>query len=58
MATTNSNASYVSASETMKLIYPKTYMARPHVTTEYDDSALTNSASDSQKNIFHFVKQF
>ena len=52
MATTNSNASYVSASETMKLIYPKTYMARPHVTTEYDDSALTNSASDSQKNIF------
>lgn len=52
MATTNSNASYVPASETMKLIYPKTYMARPHVTTEYDDSALTNSASDSQKNIF------
>lgn len=52
MATTNITAPYVPASETMKLIYPKTYMARPHVTTEYDDSALTNSASTSQKNIF------
>ena len=36
----------------MKLIYPKSYNSRPHVTTEYDDSALTNQASESAKNIF------
>ena len=35
----------------MHLIYPKAYNARPHVTTEYDDSALTNQASESEKNI-------
>lgn len=42
----------IPASKTMKLIYPKSYNARPHVTTKYDDSALTNQASESQKNIF------
>lgn len=45
-------ASIVPASKTMKLIYPKSYNSRPHVTTEYDDSALTNQASESAKNIF------
>lgn len=44
--------SIVPASKTMKLIYPKSYNSRPHVTTEYDDSALTNQASESAKNIF------
>ena len=41
----------VPSSKTMHLIYPKAYNARPHVTTEYDDSALTNQASESEKNI-------
>lgn len=45
-------AKFVSSSETMKLIYPKTWNSRPHVTTEYNDSALTNQASESAKNIF------
>lgn len=43
---------WVPASKTMHLIYPKSYNSRPHVTTEYDDSALTNQASESEKNIF------
>lgn len=43
---------FVPSSKTMQLIYPKTWNARPHVTTEYDDSALTNQASESAKNIF------
>lgn len=42
----------VSVSENMKRIYPKFNDSRPHVETNYDDSALSNSASDSQKNIF------
>lgn len=42
----------IPASKTMRLIYPKSYNARPHVTTRYDDSALTNQAAESQKNIF------
>ena len=42
---------FIDSDKTMKLLYPKTHMSRPHVTTEYDDSALTNQASDSQKNI-------
>lgn len=41
----------IPASKTMHLIYPKTYNARPHVETAYDDSALTNHASESEKNI-------
>ena len=45
-------ASTVSVSENMKRIYPKFNDSRPHVETNYDDSALSNSASDSQKNIF------
>lgn len=42
----------VPSSKTMKLIYPDSYDARPHVETEYDDSALTNQAAESAKNIF------
>lgn len=42
----------VSVSENMKRIYPKFNDSRPHVETNYGDSALSNSASDSQKNIF------
>lgn len=38
--------------KTMKLIYPKSYNSRPHVTTQYDDSALTNGARSSDKNLF------
>lgn len=45
-------AKTVSVSENMKRIYPKFNDSRPHVETNYDDSALSNSASDSQKNIF------
>ena len=45
-------AKTVSVSENMKRIYPKYNDSRPHVETNYDDSALSNSASDSQKNIF------
>ena len=41
----------IPSSKTMRLIYPKTYNARPHVETAYDDSALTNQASESEKNI-------
>lgn len=44
-------ATIVPASKTMRLIYPKVNNTRPHVTTEYDDSALTNQASESAKNI-------
>lgn len=45
-------AKTVSVSENMKRIYPKFNDSRPHVETNYDDSALSNSASNSQKNIF------
>lgn len=45
-------ATIVPASKTMKLIYPKSHNTRPHVVTEYDDSALNNQASESAKNIF------
>ena len=45
-------AKTVSVSENMKRIYPKFNDSRPHVETNYDDNALSNSASDSQKNIF------
>ena len=45
-------AKTVSVSENMKRIYPKYNDSRPHVETNYDDGALSNSASDSQKNIF------
>lgn len=45
-------AKTVSVSANMKRIYPKFNNSRPHVETNYDDSALSNSASDSQKNIF------
>lgn len=42
----------IPSSDTMKRIYPKFYNSRPHVETSYDDSALTNQSSDSEKNIF------
>ncbi len=42
----------IPSEKTMHLIYPKSFNARPHVTTEYDDSALTNQASESAKNIY------
>lgn len=42
----------VSVSENMKRIYPKFNDSRPHVETNYDDSALSNSASNSPKNLF------
>lgn len=45
-------AKTVSVSENMKRIYPKYNDSRPHVETNYDGSALSNSASESQKNIF------
>lgn len=45
-------AKTVSVSENMKRIYPKFNDSRPHVETNYDDSALSNSASNSPKNIF------
>lgn len=45
-------ATLSSSSETMKLIYPKETNTRPHVATQYDDSALNNTSSDSAKNIF------
>lgn len=38
--------------ESMNKIFPKTYNSRPHVEVGYDDSALSNSSSDSDKNIF------
>ncbi|ATG86324.1 tail sheath protein [Lactobacillus phage LpeD] len=46
------SATTVSVSENMKRIYPKFNDSRPHVETNYDDSALSNSASNSDKNIF------
>lgn len=45
-------AKTVSVSDNMKRIYPKFNDSRPHVETNYDDSALSNSASSSPKNIF------
>lgn len=45
-------AQTVSVSENMKRIYPKFNDSRPHVETNYDDSALSNTASSSDKNIF------
>lgn len=45
-------AKTVSVSENMKRIYPKYNDSRPHVETNYDSSALSNSASNSPKNIF------
>ena len=45
-------ATLTASSETMKLIYPKETNTRPHVATQYDDSALNNVAGDSSKNIF------
>ena len=46
------SATTVSVSENMKRIYPKFNDSRPHVETNYDDSALSNSSSNSDKNIF------
>ena len=45
-------ATITNSSETMKLIYPKETNTRPHVATQYNDSALDNVAGASSKNIF------
>lgn len=42
----------VTLEESMTKIFPKVYNSRPHVEVGYDDSALSNNASDSEKNIF------
>lgn len=42
----------VSVSDGFTLFYPKFTDSRPHVEIEYNDDALSNTSSDSEKNIF------
>lgn len=42
----------ITSAESYKRIYPLFYDSRPHVETNFDDSRLSNTASDSAKNIF------
>ena len=42
----------ITSADSYKRIYPLAYDSRPHVETDVDDSALSNVAGDSAKNIF------
>ena len=42
----------ITSADSYKRIYPLAYDSRPHVETDFDDSALSNAAGDSAKNIF------